>query len=72
MRTGVSDLDRHPATDCDVLVIGSGAGGLVAAVMAVEYGLKVIVTEEEVVGGTSACSFSVSKVVAGSCTDSLF
>jgi len=43
--------------DCDVLVIGSGAGGLSAAVSASSLGLKVIVVEKEAVyGGTTAWS----------------
>ena len=43
--------------DCDVLVIGSGAPGLTAAVTAAEFGLKVIVAEKAAVfGGTSAWS----------------
>ena len=43
--------------DCDLLVIGSGAGGLSAAVTAASCGLKVIVEEKEaVLGGTTAWS----------------
>src|SRR5260370_29546499 len=43
--------------DCDLLVIGSGAGGLSAAVTAAWHGLKVIVAEKEpVFGGTTALS----------------
>ena len=43
--------------ECDVLVLGSGAGGLSAAVTAATYGLTVIVAEkEDVFGGTSAWS----------------
>lgn len=42
---------------CDVLVVGSGAGGLAAAVSAAHRGLDVIVVEKEpVFGGTSARS----------------
>jgi succinate dehydrogenase/fumarate reductase flavoprotein subunit len=37
--------------DCDVLVIGSGASGLCAAVTAAHHGLKVIVIEKEPVFG---------------------
>nr|WP_294560076.1 FAD-dependent oxidoreductase [uncultured Rhodopila sp.] len=45
------------AHDCDLLVIGSGAGGLSAAVTAAWHGLKVIVAEKEpVFGGTTAWS----------------
>lgn len=43
--------------DCDVLVAGSGAGGLAAAVAAAHFGLKVIVAEKaSVMGGTTAWS----------------
>jgi succinate dehydrogenase/fumarate reductase flavoprotein subunit len=44
-------------TRCDLLVIGSGAGGLSAAVTAAHLGLKVIVIEKEpLFGGTTAWS----------------
>jgi succinate dehydrogenase/fumarate reductase flavoprotein subunit len=43
--------------NCDLLVIGSGAGGLSAAVTAAWHGLKVIVAEKApVLGGTTAWS----------------
>lgn len=42
---------------CDLLVIGSGAGGLATAVTAAELGLEVIVVEKEAsLGGTTAWS----------------
>src|SRR5690606_1933077 len=45
---------------CDVLVIGSGAGGLSTAIAARKHGLSVIVIEkEEVFGGTTAFSGGV-------------
>jgi succinate dehydrogenase/fumarate reductase flavoprotein subunit len=46
-----------PPLDCDVLVIGSGAGGLSTAVTAAKFGLKVIVVEKDPqFGGTTAWS----------------
>src|SRR6478735_10308458 len=42
---------------CDVLVVGSGAGGLATALTARHHGLEVIVAEKEsVFGGTTARS----------------
>lgn len=50
-------MKREPKLDCDVLVLGSGAGGLSAAVTAAAQGLRVIVAEKEAVfGGTTAWS----------------
>ena len=46
-----------PTLQCDVLVLGSGAGGLSTAVTAATLGLSVIVCEkEDVFGGTTAWS----------------
>ena len=43
--------------ECDALVVGSGAGGLSAAVTAAKLGLEVVVAEKEAVfGGTTARS----------------
>lgn len=45
---------------CDVLVIGSGAGGMSTAITAAKQGLKVIIVEKEpVFGGTTAFSGGV-------------
>ena len=46
-----------PGLHCDLLVIGSGAGALGAAVTAAHLGLQVVVVEKEAVfGGTTAWS----------------
>jgi succinate dehydrogenase/fumarate reductase flavoprotein subunit len=51
------DMSTRSEEDCDLLVIGSGAGGLSAAVTAAWHGLKVLVVEKEpVFGGTTAWS----------------
>ncbi|MCC6531072.1 MAG: FAD-dependent oxidoreductase [Burkholderiales bacterium] len=45
------------ATACDVLVVGSGAGGMSAAVAAAKLGLDVVLIEKEpYLGGTTAVS----------------
>lgn len=44
-------------TECDVLVVGSGAAGLASAIVAATHGLKVILAEKDrYVGGTTALS----------------
>jgi len=46
--------------ECDVLVVGSGAGGLATAIAARKHGLDVLVVEKEpVFGGTTAFSGGV-------------
>lgn len=46
-----------PAISCDLLVAGSGASGMTAAIVAARNGLKVVVAEKEpVFGGTTALS----------------
>ncbi|WP_182418310.1 FAD-dependent oxidoreductase [Bartonella sp. HY038] len=55
-------MQHHPSSDmeqieCDLLVIGSGAGGLSAAVTAAYHGLDVLVVEKDAYfGGTTAFS----------------
>ena len=50
-------MGAHRTLDCDLLVIGSGAGGLAAAVTATHLGLNVIVAEKDAhYGGTTAWS----------------
>src|SRR5262245_6901972 len=50
-------MANNQTFDCDVLVIGSGASGLSAAVTAAHRGLKVLVVEKEAkFGGTTARS----------------
>lgn len=44
------------ALDCDVLVIGSGAGGLSAAVTAAHHGQNVVVLDKDLIGGATAWS----------------
>ena len=47
----------HPPLECDLLVVGSGAAGLSAAVTAAWHGQKVIVVEKDAVfGGATAWS----------------
>jgi len=52
-----SSNTRSREVECDLLVVGSGAGGLSAAVTAAWHGLKVIVVEKDAVcGGATAWS----------------
>jgi succinate dehydrogenase/fumarate reductase flavoprotein subunit len=56
----MTDAKRNAALTCDVLVIGSGAGGLSTAITARKQGLDVIVIEKEpFFGGTTAFSGGV-------------
>jgi len=52
--------DGMTTQTCDVLVIGSGAGGLATAIVAAKHGLDVLVIEKEpLIGGTTAISGGV-------------
>ncbi|MDE1180543.1 FAD-dependent oxidoreductase [Paraburkholderia sp.] len=56
----MKSLIQAPALTCDVLVIGSGAGGLSTAITARKQGLNVVVIEKETFfGGTTAYSGGV-------------
>jgi len=56
----MTTVTRSSDLACDVLVIGSGAGGLSTAITAKKQGLDVIVVEkEEYFGGTTAFSGGV-------------
>ena len=50
-------LATSPAPRFDVIVVGSGIGGLCAGVMASRYGLKTLVLESHSVAGGAAHSF---------------
>ena len=56
----MSDPSLKEDMTCDVLVIGSGAGGLSTAITAAKHGLDVVVVEKEAhFGGTTAYSGGV-------------
>lgn len=56
----MNENSRPAELECDVLVIGAGAGGLATAITARKNGLNVIVVEKEpVFGGTTAFSGGV-------------
>jgi len=56
----MTQIQQPRQHECDVLVIGSGAGGLSTAVVAAKHGLNVLVVEKApVFGGTTAFSGGV-------------
>lgn len=60
MTPDIQYRNAEPELQCDVLVIGAGAGGLSTAVTAAKEGKKVIVIEKaDVFGGTAAFSGGV-------------
>lgn len=60
MSRDTQQSSKNAAIECDVLVLGSGAGGLSTAITAAKQGLNVVVLEKErVFGGTTAFSGGV-------------
>src|SRR6267142_2894517 len=56
----IDDVCEKDLMECDLLVLGAGAGGLGASAVACRSGLDVILAEKEpVVGGTAARSGGV-------------
>ena len=54
---GIDDSQRGWDAEHDVIVVGSGAGGMTAALCAAEQGLSAVVVEKDAqFGGTSAVS----------------
>ncbi|CCH67941.1 Glutathione reductase [Richelia intracellularis HH01] len=47
--------------DCDLFVIGAGSGGLAASKKAASYGVKVVIAESDLVGGTCVIRGCVPK-----------
>lgn len=67
-KTPVSrEIVQHEDTSCDVVVVGSGASGMTAAINAAKTGARVILVEKlDFVGGTSLLSNSMFGSVATS------
>ena len=58
MRMRVPTMSAAPPAQADVVVIGSGIGGLCCASMAAQYGMSVVLLESHSIPGGCANSFT--------------
>ena len=56
----------------DVVVVGGGPGGYVAAIRAAQLGMKAAVVERENLGGITCCTTSASSASARTMCNSIY